>query len=191
MQIQLPGYWRDIEKSRAEARRLLKEAGVPNLKLRFLNRQVAQPFQPAGIYAVDQWRRVGIKAEHVELETKLYFDALHKGEFDVAVNNISDFADDPSAQFNTLLSKKTSAISYARHSDETLDEMFRAQAKEVDPAKRMKLVNDFERRALTQAYSFPLLWYQRIVVNSKKVKGWELPPSHFSGQTHVDVWLDE
>ncbi len=187
----MPGYWRDIEKSRAEARRLLKEAGVPDLKLRFLNRQVGQPFQPAGIYAVDQWRRIGVKAEHVELETKLYFDALRKGEFDVAVNNISDFADDPSAQFNTLLSKKTSAISYARHSDEILDDLFRAQAREVDPEKRMKLVNDFERRALTQAYSFPLLWYQRIVVNHKKVKGWDLPPSHFAGQTHVDVWLDE
>ncbi|MEZ5849175.1 MAG: ABC transporter substrate-binding protein [Hyphomicrobiaceae bacterium] len=38
----VPGYWRDIEKSRAEARRLLKEAGGPNLKLRFLNRQVAR-----------------------------------------------------------------------------------------------------------------------------------------------------
>jgi peptide/nickel transport system substrate-binding protein len=187
----IPGYWRDIEKSRAEARRLLKEAGHENLKLRFLNRQLGQPFQPAGIYAVDQWRRVGIQAEHLELETKLYFDALAKGDFDVAVNNISDFADDPSAQFNTLLSKKMSGIPYSRHSDETLDKLFVDQAREVDPVKRMKLVNDFERRVLTQAYSFPLLWYQRIVVNNKKVKGWDLQPSHFAGQTLVNVWLDE
>ncbi len=187
----IPGYWRDIEKSRTEARRLLAEAGVPNLKLKFLNRQLGQPFQPAGIYAVDQWRRVGIQAEHMELETKLYFDVLGKGEFDVAVNNISDFADDPSAQFNTLLSKKTSAISYARHSDEKLDDLFSRQAREVDPLKRMALVNDFERHSLTQAYSFPLLWYQRIVANNKKVKGWDLQPSHFAGQTLVDVWLDE
>ena len=187
----IPGYWRDIEKSRAEARRLLAEAGVPNLKLKFLNRQLGQPFQPAGIYAVDQWRRVGIQAEHAELETKLYFDVLEKGEFDVAVNNISDFADDPSAQFNTLLSKKTSAISYARHSDEKLDDLFTRQAREVDPVKRMALVNEFERHSLTQAYSFPMLWYQRIVVNNKKVKGWDLQPSHFAGQTLVDVWLDQ
>ena len=187
----IPGYWRDIEKSRAEARRLLAEAGVPNLKLKFLNRQLGQPFQPAGIYAVDQWRRVGIQAEHAELETKLYFDVLAKGDFDVAVNNISDFADDPSAQFNTLLSKKTSAISYARHSDDKLDVLFADQAKEVDPVRRLKLVNEFERHALTQAYSFPLLWYQRIVANHKKVKGWDLQPSHFAGQTLVDVWLDQ
>src|SRR5262245_26663610 len=36
-----------------------------------------------------------------------------------------------------------------------------------------------------------LLWYQRIVVNNKKVKGWDLPPSHFVGQNLVNVWLDQ
>jgi peptide/nickel transport system substrate-binding protein len=187
----LPGYWRDIEKSRAEARRLLAEAGVPNLKIKFLNRQLGQPFQPAGIYAVDQWRRVGIQAEHSELETKVYFDALLKGDFDVAVNNISDFADDPSAQFNTLVSSKISEVSYSRHADTKLDELFQTQRVEIDPKKRLSLVHEFERHALTQAYSFPVLWYQRIVVNNKKVKGWELQPSHFAGQTLVDVWLEE
>ena len=109
----------------------------------------------------------------------------------VAVNNISDFADDPSAQFNTLVSSKLSAVSYSRHEDTKLDDLFQKQAVEIDPAKRMALVNEFERHALTQAYSFPVLWYQRIVANNKKVKGWELQPSHFAGQTLVDVWLDE
>jgi len=41
------------------------------------------------------------------------------------------------------------------------------------------------------AYNIPLLWYQRIVVNNKKVKGWDLTPSHFTGQNLVEVWLDE
>jgi peptide/nickel transport system substrate-binding protein len=48
-----------------------------------------------------------------------------------------------------------------------------------------------ERYALTQAYNVPLLWYQRIVVNHKKVMGWNLTPSHFTGQNLVNVWLDE
>ena len=187
----IPGFGRDIEKSRAEARRLLKEAGQENLKFKLLNRQLGQPFQPAGIFAVDQWRRIGVQVEHTEIETSPYFQAIESGNFDVAVNNISDFADDPSAQFNTQLSKKSSAISYARHSDEKLDKLFVQQARENDPVKRMALVNEFERHALTQAYSFPVLWYQRIVVNNAKVKGWDLPPSHFTGQTLVDVWLDQ
>lgn len=187
----LPGFWPDIEKSRAEARRLLAEAGHPNLKLKLFNRQLGQPFQPAGIFVVDQWRRVGIQAEHLEIETTPYFRAIEAGDFDVGVNNISDFADDPSAQFNTQVSKLASSISYSRHSDTKLDDLFVRQTQEVDPVKRLSLVNEFEKLALTQAYSFPVLWYQRIVVNNAKVKGWELPPSHFTGQTLTDVWLDQ
>ena len=37
----------------------------------------------------------------------------------------------------------------------------------------------------------PLLWYRRIVINHNKVKGWNLTPSHFTGQNLVDIWLDE
>ena len=65
------------------------------------------------------------------------------------------------------------------------------QSQIVDPQERLKVVNAFERYALTMAYNIPLLWYQRIVVNNKKVKGWDLTPSHFTGQNLVEVWLDE
>lgn len=187
----MPGFWPDIEKSRAEAKRLLAEAGHPNLKLKLVNRTIDQPFIPAGIYAVDQWRRIGVQAEHAPLETKLWYAAMEGGEFDVVVQNISDFADDPTAQFNTLLSKHVSGIAYSRHTDTKLDELFNRQSQIVDKAERMKVVNAFERHALEAAYNVPLLWYQRIVVNHKKVKGWNLTPSHFTGQNLVDVWLDE
>src|SRR6185312_2493465 len=155
----IPGFWHDIEKSRAEARRLLKEAGHPNLKLKIVNRTIDQPFIPAGIYAVDQWRRIGVEAEHVPVETKLWYSAMEGGEFDVVVQNISDFADDTTAQFNTLLSKKASGIAYSRHGDTKLDEMFGRQSQIVDHNQRLKLVNEMERYALTMAYNIPLLWY--------------------------------
>ena len=187
----MPGFWPDIEKSRAEAKRLLAEAGHPNLKVKLVNRTIDQPFIPAGIYAVDQWRRIGVTAEHAPLETKLWFAAMEAGDFDVVVQNISDFADDPTAQFNTLLSKHVSGIAYSRHGDTKLDELFTRQSQIVDKAERMKVVNAFERHALETAYNIPLLWYQRIVVNHKKVRGWDLTPSHFTGQNLVEVWLDE
>ena len=78
-----------------------------------------------------------------------------------------------------------------RHTDTKLDEMFTRQSQVVDPVARLALVNQMERYALTQAYNVPLLWYQRIVVNNKKVKGWALTPGHFTGQSLVNVWLDE
>src|SRR5215813_4900438 len=42
---QIAGYWPDIDKSRAEARRLLKEAGAEGLSFELLNRNVDQPFK--------------------------------------------------------------------------------------------------------------------------------------------------
>jgi peptide/nickel transport system substrate-binding protein len=39
----LPGFWRDIDKARDEARRLLKEAGVGSLRILLLNRDTQQP----------------------------------------------------------------------------------------------------------------------------------------------------
>ncbi len=189
--VKLPGFAKDIEKSRAEARRLLKEAGVPDLKIKLVNRNVAEPYTPAGIYLIDQWRRIGVTAEHTQLETKLFFDAMSEGNFDVLVEFISDFADDPSAQFDKLLTNEKSHQAAARHKDKLLDELFDKQAGTVDPTERKKLVNQFERHALTQAYSAPILWWQRIIVHHKKIKGWEDHANHFTATDLVDVWLDE
>ena len=43
-----------------------------------------------------------------------------------------------------------------------------------------------ERYALTQAYNVPLLWWQRIIVNHKKIKGWYMTPSHYLWQDLID-----
>ena len=52
------------------------------------------------------------------------------------------------------------------------------------------MVRDFERHALTAAYEVPILWWNRIVVTSANLKGWNMTPSHYIGQDLTDVWLD-
>ncbi|PYO19743.1 MAG: ABC transporter substrate-binding protein [Candidatus Rokuibacteriota bacterium] len=55
----LAGYWRDIKASRAEARRLLREAGIPEgFSFVFKNRGIPQPYEPLGIWLIDQWRQI-------------------------------------------------------------------------------------------------------------------------------------
>jgi hypothetical protein len=49
---------------------------------------------------------------------------------------------------------------------------------------------EFERHALTEAYSVPFLWWDRIVAASAKLKGWEITPRHFIGQDLADVGFD-
>ena len=76
---QLIGYWPDIEKSRAEARRLLKEAGQENLTFELLNRNVDQPYKIVGTWLVDEWSKVGIKATQKVVPTGPWFDGMRSG----------------------------------------------------------------------------------------------------------------
>jgi peptide/nickel transport system substrate-binding protein len=83
--VKLPGYAKDINKSREAAKKLLEQAGVKDLKFKLLNRNVAEPYTPAAIYSVDQWRRIGVTVDHEQLETKLYQDRVAAGDFDAAI----------------------------------------------------------------------------------------------------------
>jgi peptide/nickel transport system substrate-binding protein len=185
------GYWKDIEKSRTEARRLLKEAGVENLTVKLFNRSVSEPYTPAGIFVIDEWRKVGVKAEHLQVETKMYFENLVSGGFDVAIWPLTEPADDPTAQLYEFVTNQASTLSYSRHTDTKLDEIFASQYRALDSAERKRLVHEADRYALQHAYSVPILWWQRIIVHNRKIRGWTMSPSHFQGTDLVNVWLDE
>ena len=185
------GYSKDIEKSRTEARRLLKEAGAENLKIKLFNRTVAEPYTPAGIFVINEWRKIGVTTEHVQVETKMYFDNLVSGTFDVAIWPLTEPADDPTAYLYGYITNKASTLSYSRHTDTKLDDMFEKQNRTLDVAERKKIILEADRYALNHAYAVPILWWKRIVVHHKKIKGWTMSPSHFQGTNLVDVWLDE
>jgi peptide/nickel transport system substrate-binding protein len=67
--------------------------------------------------------------------------------------------------------------------------MFDVQAQETDPAVRRRILREFEARNFEQAYAVPLLWWQRIVVMNKRVRGWSMAPTHMIYQDLRDVWL--
>jgi peptide/nickel transport system substrate-binding protein len=37
----------------------------------------------------------------------------------------------------------------------------------------------------------PLLWWNRIVAHSSKLKGWNITPSHFIDQDLTEVWITD
>ena len=187
----LPGFWKDAEKARAEARRLLKEAGAENLEFKFLNRSGIESYTTGGVYLIDQWRRLGLKATHEQLESKLYFEAFSSGNFDVGMEFISDYLDDPTQNFVKFLSKKLTPLGYTGHEDTKIDELYQKQQRILDPVERTRVVRELDTYVLTTAYSVPYLWSQRIVVMPKKVMGWGMTPSHYLSQDLSGVWLDQ
>ena len=189
--IKMPGFGRDIDRSRTEASRLLTEAGFPRLKIVLLNRDTGQPYGPAGAFVVDQWKRAGLLVEQRQLDPSQYYDAISQGDFDAAIDLVSDFSDEPNSFYIRLLSRGRSPVSFAGHGDTMIDELFDLQKRALDRNERRRLVHAFETRALRQAFNVPLLWWQRIVVHHKKVKGWRLFASHHLGQDLAEVWLDQ
>ncbi|MBV8122268.1 MAG: ABC transporter substrate-binding protein [Alphaproteobacteria bacterium] len=186
----LPGFWRDVTASRDEAKRLLTEAGVPNLAIKLTNRDLPMPWIPGGDYVTAAWREVGLKVEQQKLNLKDWTQALAAGNFDAAIDFNGDYFDDPTLQLTKYVSRDLSPGNYSSSTDRYLDALYIGQAITPDPRQRALIVREFERQALTQAYTVPLLWYNRIVPTTANVRGWNMTPSQYIGQDLVDVWLD-
>lgn len=186
---QLPGFGADIRAARTEARRLLQEAGVPNLSFVLTNRTIAQPYTPAGVFLVDQWRQIGVTVEHRQFETSPYLAALNAGNYDVAVDFSNLFMDEPSLVLAKYVSHDRAPENRSRAIDRELDNLFQRQLRASSDQERMQAIRGFERRALDQAYQVPLLWWHRIVPTHTVVRGWRMSPSHNLGQDLVDVWI--
>ena len=186
---QIPGWTRDIRAAREEARRLLREAGVPNLSFVLTNRTIAQPYTPAGIFLVDQWRQIGVTVEHRQLETSPYLSALNSGNYDVAVDFSNLFMDEPSLVLSKYISFDRSPENRSRAIDRELDSLYDRQQRATSDAERGQLIRAFERRVLEMDYQVPLLWWHRIVPTHRVVRGWQMSPSHNLGQDLAEVWL--
>jgi peptide/nickel transport system substrate-binding protein len=188
----LPGFGRDIEKSRAEAKKLLAEAGFPNgLKFTMINRNVKLPYQDFAVFFIQEWRKIGVEVENRPLETAAWFDAGRQTKnYDTIVDPHVDFMDEPDLTLADFLSDNP-VQNWMNYSDPQLDDLYARQARALDPAERKKLVNEFERRVFEQAYFAHGLWWVRSIVHASKVKNWVAAPSHYSNQKLQDVWLSE
>src|SRR5271155_2701249 len=155
----LPGYWRDAAASRMEAKRLLAEAGVQGLRVKLTNRNLPMPWIPGGDYVAEAWRTIGLDVRHEKLNLKDWTAALAEGNFDVAIDFVGDYFDDPTLQLAKYVSRDLSPSNYSSSTDRYLDALYIGQAVTTDPRRREQIFREFERQALTQAYTVPILWY--------------------------------
>jgi peptide/nickel transport system substrate-binding protein len=186
-----PGFWRDADKSRAEARRLLAEAGYPNgLKIVMKNRNIKLPYQDWAVYVIQEWRKIGIEIEHRPLETATWYaDGRDKGNFEMIVFPAGAFIDDPDQLLAPYITGGPQ--NWARFSNPAIDDLFSRQARTLDPVERRTLVIEIQKIVLENAYHMPGLWWSRNLVHWAKVKNYVAPPSHFTNQKLQDVWLSE
>ena len=188
---QIPGYWPDIEKSRAEARRLLKEAGAENLTFELQNRNVDQPYKYIATWVIDEWSKAGIKAVQKVLPTGPFFDGLRSGAFDVTVDFNCQGLVNPIMDVGKQLPHSVYTENYGNYEDQKDIDLYQAMLHEIDPVKQRSMMREYEIYILdTQAHTIMMPWWERIVPMRSYVKGWKISPSHYLNQDLGTVWLD-
>jgi peptide/nickel transport system substrate-binding protein len=189
---QLAGYWPDIEKSRAEARRLLKEAGAEGLSFELLNRNVDQPYKYNATWVIDEWSKIGLQVTQRVLPTGPWFEALRNGAFDVGVTGNCQSVVNPLLDVQRYLPGSVYAANYANFEDPQEVDLYNKMLRETDFAKQRSLMRQYEKHALdTEAHDIFLLWWYRMVPHRSYVKGWKISPSHYVNQDLATVWLDK
>jgi len=188
----IAGYWPSIEKSRTEARRLLKEAGQEGLEFVLLNRGVDQPYRVVGTWLIDQFKKVGLKVTQNVLPSPAFYDAVRKKhDFDVTIYFNCQSIVNPLADVSGYISDDIAGNNYAGYQDRTMDKLFDQMNRSGDPAEQRKIMRAYEKRALDEeALQFVTLWWYKINPHRSYVKGWKIAPSHYLNQHLDNVWLD-
>jgi peptide/nickel transport system substrate-binding protein len=189
---QIAGFWPDIEKSRAEAKRLLKEAGAEGASFELLNRSVDQPFKFLGIWLVDEWSKIGLHVTQRVLPTGPWFESLRNGSFDAAIEGNCQSVVNPPLDVSKYQPHSVYTEQYGNFDDTEDIDLYQKMLHETDPAKQRMLMRQFEKYVLDeQAHEIMTLWWYRSVPHRSYVKGWKISPSHFLNQDLATIWLDK
>jgi len=189
---QLAGFWPDIEKSRAEAKRLLKEAGAENLTFEMLNRDVDQPYKYIGTFVVDEWSKIGLKVTQKVVPTGPWFENMRNGTFDVTMEANCASIVNPVLDTGKYLPHTVFTENYGNYEDEKEIEIYNRMLREPNIEKQRALMREFEKHVIdTQAHELPMIFWNRIIPHRSYVKGWKISPSHYINQDLATIWLDK
>jgi peptide/nickel transport system substrate-binding protein len=188
----LPGYWPDTEKSRTEARRLLKEAGAEGLAFELLTRGVDQPYKTVGTWLVDEWSKVGLRVTQKVLPTGPFLDAQRSGNYQVFSGANCRGIVNPLLDVQAYLPDSYFNGNYGQFDDPHEVALYEKMLRETDPARERALMREFEKYVLDDAaHGMYLMWWNRIIPYRSYIKGWKISPSHYINQDLATVWLDK
>jgi peptide/nickel transport system substrate-binding protein len=188
----LAGYWPDIDKSRAEAKRLLKEAGAEGLAFELLNRNIDQPYKFVGTWLIDEWSKIGLRVNQRVVPTGPWYEAMRSGSFDVVVEASCNSVVNPLLDVQKYLPHSVFSENYGNYDDQPEIDLYQKMLHETDAAKQRVLMRDFEKHVLdTEAHELVITYWNRIVPLRSYVKGWKIGPSHYLNQDLANVWLDQ
>ncbi len=189
--LKLAGYGKDLAKNRAEAKRLLKEAGQEGLSFVLNNRGVDQPYKVVGTWLVDQWKKVGLKVTQQVNPSPVFYDILRKKQdFDVSIDFNCQSVINPIADVTKFL--PGGGANYSASASQKIKDVYAKLERAATEAEQRPLMREYERLVLDEEVTHMItLWWYKINPHRSYVKGWKIAPSHYLGQQLDQVWLDK
>jgi peptide/nickel transport system substrate-binding protein len=187
----LAGY-RDPARDKAEAKRLLAEAGYgPGKPLRLEMATRTLPiYLDLASFAVDQLRQVGVEATLKQLDTAAWFPGLARRDYQIAANLTAGGFDDPDAYLVENY-KCGSSRNYTDYCSEEMDRLIDLQSQELDRAKRYRLVADIQRKLEADVARPMLGWRKEYFARWPHVKNLVPHNALYNYGRMQEVWLDK
>ncbi len=191
----IPGYGSgaDVEKSRAEARKIMEGLGYTAdkpLAVKISTRDIAVYRDPA-VILLDQLKSIHISGELEVVDTSIWHAKVARKDYTVGLNLTGIGVDDPDSALVENYTCK-SERNYTKYCNEEVDKAIFAQSAETDPKKRHAMVVDIQKKLIADV-ARPIIFYGRAATCwQPHVKG--LVPHHnsiYNGSRYENVWLDK
>ena len=186
------GYWPDIDKARAEAKRLLEEAGAENLTFDLHNRTVDMPYRILGTWLIGEWKKIGVNVTQRGVATSEWYSIHRAGTHDLGIDANCQSVVNPVADVGQYTSRSRNPANYSHYEDPVLDGLFDRLQQTGDFAGQQAIIREYEKRVLDEEAHYGMtLWWYKINPHRSYVKGWNIAPSHYLNQHLDQVWLDK
>jgi len=184
-----PGLGGDVAANRRRAIELLRAAGVPEgFKLSIPTRGDVPAFRDAAISVAAQLRSVGMDATVDVRDAGAFYTIENRGDFQMVLHSVALGGSLP----DQILGEGYTSFggrNYGQWSDESMDDLFRRQSRESDPAKRSELIKDFQRAFMAKHYQINLAWVGYGAAHWNSVQGWKALPDLYANMQMDNVWL--
>jgi peptide/nickel transport system substrate-binding protein len=187
----LPGY-RDATSDRAEARRLLAEAGYgPGNPLKFVvSTRAFDTYMETATWVVSVLKNVGIEATLEPVETVAWYVRIAKRDFVMGVNRTASAASDPDAVLRENYS--CGALrNYAEYCNPEVETLLDKVSMETDGKKRLQLAWEIDRRIQADVINPTLAHRLSYYMHWPQVKGMLPKNNSYNYGRFTDVWLDQ
>ncbi len=165
-----------------EARKLLAEAGVKDLKVELMHMSTPRPYLPepkqTALVIQDDLKQIGVETTLATMDWGQYLVKTREGHFEACLMGWTGDTSDPDNFLYVLVAKDNiGSTNVTRFQDAAYNKLCLDAQSELDDAKRKQLYVDAQKMVREQRPMLPLVHADGLAACRKNVKNMKLHPT--------------